>query len=261
MELGDTESTLAVLADVSGAGGDAVTADGPLRFAQAPLRRSEAGHARARTLLRAAPAAQQLATTSALELQLARATWLRSPGEYQYWLAALVQALAAHGVEPRLRSLFDELLGPPAVESSLHADGALTTCQRRPAETDRCLAEFPAIDKRQLLATLLEVASPFAAAQAIAAEYSEVVRPMHAVLSFAARRHSQRLSKTRRGPAMRSGRFRAFIRSDHSHPTSRITCQHRAATAAHCCMRRAASAAWRGPARWSAQGSAAPAAA
>ena len=50
---------------------------------------------------------------SAIESKLSSSLFLGSPAEYRYWLASLVKRLAKAGLEDRLRSLLQELLGPP----------------------------------------------------------------------------------------------------------------------------------------------------
>jgi len=51
--------------------------------------------------------------TSSIESKLSSSLYIGSSGEYRYWLGALVKNLAKGGHEVRLRSILDDLLGPP----------------------------------------------------------------------------------------------------------------------------------------------------
>ena len=49
---------------------------------------------------------------SSIEAKLSSCLYLGSSSEYRYWLGALVKNLARAGQETRLRTIFDDLLGP-----------------------------------------------------------------------------------------------------------------------------------------------------
>jgi len=50
--------------------------------------------------------------SSSIEAKLSSCLYLGSASEYRYWLGALVKNLARAGQEARLRTIFDDLLGP-----------------------------------------------------------------------------------------------------------------------------------------------------
>ena len=50
--------------------------------------------------------------SSSIEAKLSSCLYLGSSSEYRYWLGALVKNLARAGQEARLRTIFDDLLGP-----------------------------------------------------------------------------------------------------------------------------------------------------
>ncbi|BFZ18214.1 hypothetical protein BsWGS_21253 [Bradybaena similaris] len=58
------------------------------------------------------PGAQQAATLSYLESQIASSLALRSATEYKFWVETYIRYLAHEGMEEKLREVCDELLGP-----------------------------------------------------------------------------------------------------------------------------------------------------
>ena len=94
------------------------------------------------------------AVTSNIEAKLSSCKYLSSGPEYRYWLGALVKNLARAGQETRLRTIFDELLGPP---------GGKETASWKPAVLG--------VDKRKLLEEILPHVAANLALQRLYTEY------------------------------------------------------------------------------------------
>ena len=97
--------------------------------------------------------------TSNIEAKLSSSAYLGSGPEYRYWLGALVKNLARAGLETRLRTIFDELLGPP--------DGK---------ETATWKPEILGVDKRKLLEEILPHVAANIALQRLYTEYKGQLR-------------------------------------------------------------------------------------
>ena len=81
----------------------------------------------------------EVATMSSnIEAKLSSSLYLGSGAEYRYWLGALVKNLSRAGQETRLRTIFDDLMGP--------SDGKETAAWK-PTKLG--------IDKRQILKEIL----------------------------------------------------------------------------------------------------------
>ena len=97
--------------------------------------------------------------TSNIEAKLSSSVYLGSGPEYRYWMGALVKNLARAGQETRLRTIFDDLLGP--------SDGK---------ETSAWKASILGIEKRQLLEEILPHVAANIALQRLYTEYKGQLR-------------------------------------------------------------------------------------
>ena len=57
---------------------------------------------------------------------------LASPREYKYWLRAYTKLLVKESRSDRLRTLCDDLLGPPRTMNTSHSAGGATAVQSSP---------------------------------------------------------------------------------------------------------------------------------
>ena len=97
--------------------------------------------------------------TSNIEAKLSSSLYLGSGPEYRYWLGALVKNLARAGQETRLRTIFDELMGP--------SDGKETAAWK-PTKLG--------IDKRQILREVLPHVAANIGLQRLYTEYKEQLK-------------------------------------------------------------------------------------
>ena len=98
-------------------------------------------------------------TTSNIEAKLSSSLYLGSGPEYRYWLGALVKNLARAGQETRLRTIFDDLMGP--------SDGKETAAWK-PTKLG--------IDKRQILKEILPHVAANIGLQRLYTEYKEQLK-------------------------------------------------------------------------------------
>jgi len=98
-------------------------------------------------------------TVSSIEAKLSSSLFLSSSGEYRYWLGMLVKHLARGGHEARLRTILDDLLGPP---------------DRK--ETANWKPEVLGTDKKTILAEVLPYVATNMALQRLYTEYKGQVK-------------------------------------------------------------------------------------
>jgi len=98
-------------------------------------------------------------TVSSIEAKLSSSLFLGSSGEYRYWLGLLVKNLAKGGHETRLRTILDDLLGPP---------------DRK--ETANWKADILGTEKKTILAEVLPYVATNMALQRLYTEYKGQVK-------------------------------------------------------------------------------------
>jgi len=98
-------------------------------------------------------------TVSSIEAKLSSSLFLGSSGEYRYWLGLLVKNLAKGGHETRLRTILDDLLGPP---------------DRK--ETATWKADILGTEKKTILAEVLPYVATNMALQRLYTEYKGQVK-------------------------------------------------------------------------------------
>jgi len=96
---------------------------------------------------------------SSIEAKLSSSLFLGSSGEYRYWLGALVKNLARGGHEARLRTILDDLLGPP---------------DRK--ETENWKSEILGTQKKTILEEVLPYVATNMALQRLYSEYKGQVK-------------------------------------------------------------------------------------